>query len=46
MLFGAVGDLDVGICEYADDASGYFVVDDGFIVFAYDIDAEFLALGG
>ena len=35
---------DVGVLvEDAYDAGGDFVVDDGFVVFAYDVDTEFLA---
>jgi hypothetical protein len=42
VCFGARSDLNVGVGEDADDASSDFVVDDGFVVFAYDVDAEFL----
>jgi hypothetical protein len=42
MLLGASGNVDVLIGEDAYDAGGDFVVNDGLVVFAYDIDAGFL----
>ena len=42
VLLGARGDLGVLFVEDADDARGDFVVDDRFVVFADDVDAEFL----
>lgn len=39
---GASGDLDICFGEDADDSGGDFVVDDGFVVFAYDVGSEFL----
>ena len=41
MLFFACSDAGVFVCEHADDAVDD-MVDDCFIVFAYDVDAEFL----
>jgi hypothetical protein len=42
MVLGASGDVGVLIGEDAYDPGGDFVVDDGLVVFTYDIDAEFL----
>jgi hypothetical protein len=42
MLLGASGDVGVLIGEDAYDTGGDFVMDDGLVVFAYDIDTEFL----
>jgi hypothetical protein len=39
---GPSGNLDVLVSEDAYDASGDFVVDDSFVVFSDDINAEFL----
>jgi hypothetical protein len=45
MLLGASCDVRVLIGEDAYDTGGDFVMDDGLVVFAYDIDAEFLIVG-
>ena len=42
MLLGASGDVGVLIGEDTYDAGGDFVVNDGLVVFAYDINAGFL----
>jgi hypothetical protein len=42
MLLGASCDLRVLIGEDAHDTGGDFVMDDGLVVFAYNIDTEFL----
>jgi hypothetical protein len=42
LLFGASGDVSVLIGEDTYDVGGDFVVDDGLVFFAYDIDTEFL----
>lgn len=42
MLFSACCNLGVLFSEYADDAGRNLVVDGGLVVFADDIDAEFL----
>ena len=42
LRLGLGGNLDVLVSEDAYDASRDFVVDDGFVVFSDDINAEFL----
>jgi hypothetical protein len=42
VLFSACCNLGVLFSEYADDAGRNLVVDGGLVVFADDIDAEFL----
>ena len=46
LCFGALRGLRVELREYAYDACGDLVVDDGLVVLADDIDAEFLQKGG
>jgi hypothetical protein len=45
MLLGASCDVRVLIGEDTYDTGGDFVIDNGLVVFAYDIDAEFLIVG-
>jgi hypothetical protein len=44
--FCSCGNLRICFCEYADDANGDIVVNKHFVVFAYDVDTEFLVEGG
>jgi hypothetical protein len=45
MLLGGSYDVRVLIGEDAYDTGGDFVMDDGLVIFVYDIDAEFLIVG-
>jgi hypothetical protein len=42
VLFGTSRDLSILFREHANCAGGDFVVDDGFVVFANNVDTEFL----
>jgi hypothetical protein len=46
MLLGSCGGLGVFLREDADNAGGDFMVDDGLVIFAHDVDTKFLGERG
>jgi hypothetical protein len=44
-LLGTEGSLEVLFREYAYNACRYFMMDDRFVVFAHNVDTEFLGEG-